>query len=620
MIDNSIRGGQIILHKIAMFKQVLKKSFSVSLIIAALITGYYSLPQVIKLDYVAAITYIKASTAEWMYDNRIELAPSKDRKLATIDAFDKGGLYARNIRAKSIINSSYFIKEYNKVVELITIFLLRTTAITVSIIGFIFGIWYWYGSKTKEHEVTRGTKIHTAQEVSDYLNHKKIASDFIIGGMPLVKDSETTHILVTGTTGSGKSNLFNTLLPQIRNKKQPAIIVDLNGDYIANFYDPSRGDIIFNPFDARSHSWDFWKEVSSEENLNLIANALFASKSGSYDEMWNNASQQVFIDAVKVIGNSRGKTVQDLFELISKKDLKEMYETLKNTAGGSLLDPKNDKTAMSIRTNTIAFTKWLAYLKESENAFDVSSWVNSIDKGNTGWLFLNATPKQRNILQQIFTVLMDLMISSIMELGPNYDRRIWLIIDELPALNKLPSLPQALAEFRKYGGAVLSGLQSINQLSERYGHYEATTMFGQFNTKFIFRTEEQNIANMVSNLFGKVEYQESSENISYGAHEMRDGVSFGKVERTKPLIAIDDLASLANLECFVKLPDPNCRAAKIQMKYQKMKNITKSTEPLTAKPIKESLHNNNPQKAHLEMYQEEIFIECEQKSKESLIS
>ncbi len=95
-------------------------------------------------------------------------------------------------------------------------------------------------------------------------------------------------------------------------------------------------------------------------------------------------------------------------------------------------------------------------------------------------------------------------------------------------------------------------------------------MFRQFNAKFIFRTDVQNSAKQISEMFGKIEYRESSENISYGAHEMRDGVSFGKVERVNPLISIEDLASLSYLECYVKLSDPYYRAVKIKMEYKNL--------------------------------------------------
>ena len=64
-------------------------------------------------------------------------------------------------------------------------------------------------------------------------------SDLYIGNMPLVKDSETRHFLVMGSTGSGKTNLMHNLLPQVKQKEQPAIVIDQTGEMIARYYKPA---------------------------------------------------------------------------------------------------------------------------------------------------------------------------------------------------------------------------------------------------------------------------------------------------------------------------------------------------------------------------------------------
>ncbi|MCC2646651.1 MAG: traD, partial [Rickettsiaceae bacterium] len=528
MIGNSIRGGQILVHQYRMLKQILGVAIFISFFVCTLtfcIAIYNG-----KNNYDIAASYSHAIAN--LYANYLD--PIFPNSPATkIYAFQSNDWSRPNlVSSVEIVNSKYFTQEANRFYQFVISKAMLSSALFVLVFFIIILFWYWYGNKTKAPNLIKGAKIHTASEAAAYLKSKKLASDFIIGGMPLIKNSETSHILVTGTTGSGKSNLFYTLLPQINKKKQPAIIVDLTGDMVARFYNPERGDIIFNPFDVRGHNWNLWEEASSEENLNMIAAALFAGRKGGADEMWDNASQQVFIDSVKVVRDSEKPSFTSLYDLISTYDLKEVYEILKGTAGGALLDPKSEKTAMSIRTNTIAFTKWLPYLHDSNKKFEVSSWVESLFKDNSDKkLFLTCTPKQRVIMRPLFSMLLDLVINSLMDLGPDYNRRLWLIIDELPALNSIPSLKVALSEGRKYGLSLLAGLQSMNQLSEIYGYYEATTMFGQFNTKFIFRTDEQNIAKQISEMFGKYEYSESSENISYGAHEMRDGVSFGTVER-----------------------------------------------------------------------------------------
>ncbi|KJV70880.1 type II/IV secretion system family protein, partial [Orientia tsutsugamushi str. UT76] len=64
--------------------------------------------------------------------------------------------------------------------------------------------------------------------------------------LPLVKNSERLHILITGTTGTGKTNMLNELLPQIRLHKDRAIIVDTTGAFTDRFFDP-KCDKLLNP-------------------------------------------------------------------------------------------------------------------------------------------------------------------------------------------------------------------------------------------------------------------------------------------------------------------------------------------------------------------------------------
>ena len=40
------------------------------------------------------------------------------------------------------------------------------------------------------------------------------------------------------------------------------------------------------------------------------------------------------------------------------------------------------------------------------------------------------------------------------------NKNVWIIVDELPSLEKIPKLKTALAEGRKYGGCVVAGLQN----------------------------------------------------------------------------------------------------------------------------------------------------------------
>lgn len=562
MLNDYTRGGQLFLHKIRMLRQVFDKTLFGSFIVSSIVVLMFSYKEIVSLDYRAGITYVKAHISEEVHGIFSNTTTSPK-----ITAVVKEGIYAKDISAKVIINHPGFKKKFNSIVAVYANTGLNILYLTSGILFIVILVWSRVGSKALEKDIIKGGKVLTDIEVSKVLNRLGKASNFKIGDMPLVKDKETSHILITGTTGSGKSNCMHNLLPQIRGKNQSAIIVDFTGEMVERYYDPKRGDVIINPFDSRAKCWDFWGEVEDPHNLASLSNSLFASKGSSYDEMWNNASKKFFEDAVKIISSYKNRTVKMLYNTLSTEPLSQVVKLLKGTATASMLDPKNDKTAMSIRTNTIAFIDWMEDVKESEDLISISEWVKSLNNAPGKWLFLTSTPKQRNRLRNFHSMLLDLIMNNIMELGPDINRRIWLVIDELPALKLLPSLPTALSEFRKYGGCIIAGMQSISQLLELYGRNAAYGMLDQFNTKFIFRTEDNSFASYVCKNFGEIEYEESNENFSYGAHEMRDGVSFSKQEKKKQLVTPADLAALADREAYVKLPETSARLAKIKMEY-----------------------------------------------------
>ena len=120
----------------------------------------------------------------------------------------------------------------------------------------------------------------------------------------LVKGMETMHFLVTGSTGSGKTNLIHNLLPQVEAKGQPVVVTDQTGEMVAKYYNPKRGDIIFNPFDARGKSWDFWADCSKLRNLEKFADTLIGFNSRKNNkatsDFWEECSTKYFCRLCKI--------------------------------------------------------------------------------------------------------------------------------------------------------------------------------------------------------------------------------------------------------------------------------------------------------------------------------
>ena len=83
--------------------------------------------------------------------------------------------------------------------------------ITGAIIGLV--IFTYRGRNMLGAKKLRGSDIVPVAKLRSVLKKAKAASKIEISGLPLVKGSETQHLLLTGTTGAGKTNMLKELLP-----------------------------------------------------------------------------------------------------------------------------------------------------------------------------------------------------------------------------------------------------------------------------------------------------------------------------------------------------------------------------------------------------------------------
>src|SRR5581483_4377052 len=66
---------------------------------------------------------------------------------------------------------------------------------------------------------------------------------------------ESSHVLIMGDSGTGKSSLIRQVLQQLDARGDTAIVYDPALEYLPQFYRPERGDVILNPLDARCPYW-----------------------------------------------------------------------------------------------------------------------------------------------------------------------------------------------------------------------------------------------------------------------------------------------------------------------------------------------------------------------------
>lgn len=580
MTNNFISGGQIFLHRFRMFKQVVASTLQISIftgIIGAVLLLRF---QIYEVDVKASISYIKANFAVFIDD--IMPHYSQEQSISSIDAYTDKGLYKQNIPAELIIKSSYFANEYQKfsriifsAIKLLCILSLFTLCIT-------YIVWYKFGKITQADRKIKGGKIYNSLEAKKILQSKNRASDFMIGSMPLVKDSETKHLLVTGSTGSGKTNLIHNILSQVKAKNQPAIILDQTGEMIAKYYDATRGDIIFNPFDLRSKNWDFWSDCKEKTDLERFTNILFGfnRKKHNYssDIFWEKSAEVIFTSCIEYLKDNSNNSLKALYSLTNSASLKQLAAKLDKYDAKRYLSQNNEVTGNSILSVLATTVRPLSYLSEEVDTdkFSLKEHFQQIKAGSRGWLFLATKPSNRELTMVLNACLLELAFINLMEIGIDQDRKMWFVMDELASLGKLPSLSTIMSEGRKYGACILAGLQSLNQIYSNYGQYEGSTIFGQFGTMFFFHNKEALIGKMISEICGTETMTKQQKNTSFGVNSYRDGQSYTEQEKCKYLVEYSDLVKLTTGECYVILPSTNVRLVKIKAPLYKVEDISES--------------------------------------------
>jgi len=118
----------------------------------------------------------------------------------------------------------------------------------------------------------------------------------------------------------------------------------------------------------------------------------------------------------------------------------------------------------------------------------------------------------------------------------------------------LAELTDFITEARKYGGCGLLAIQSPSQLEAIYGKEITRTIIGNVGSRIAFAEYDPEIAQLISRSFGEKAVKELQEAMSYGVHEMRDGVNLSFQNKASPCVSPSVIQSLNPHEAFVKFP------------------------------------------------------------------
>ncbi|TOF98475.1 type IV secretion system DNA-binding domain-containing protein [Vibrio parahaemolyticus] len=414
------------------------------------------------------------------------------------------------------------------------------------------------GKEIKEDKYIRGAKLVSAEKLKGEIVEKHGVSDLTLGDFPIPTGFSKKHTLISGTTGAGKSTALTHLLKAIRARGDRAVVYDKKGEFVEMFYRDGV-DHILNPADSRSHQWTPWEEMESPFDADWISETLLPSSnsnSGS-EKFFTSAARAVVSAALQNLYLDGPKSLLSLLRATAWNDLELLKELVAGTPAETYFNEDNERTLESIRSTIVDGVRPLRLLKEENKKgfFSIRDWIAEGDEPNAddSWLFLPVRESEIEIQKPLISTWIQAAAKGLMARGVNRERTLWIVVDELPSLKKIPALSMLMAEGRGFGAAVVLGIQEINQLEEEFGKNTSKTILGLCSTQFHFRLNNADTAEWVSKVLGEAEREEVDEDLNYSADDIRDGVRVSSKRQNRKIVLPSEIMDLPDLSCFAKI-------------------------------------------------------------------
>jgi type IV secretory pathway TraG/TraD family ATPase VirD4 len=362
------------------------------------------------------------------------------------------------------------------------------------------------------------------------------------------RQEESSHLVLMGDSGTGKSSLIRQLLSQIRARGETAVVFDPELEFTPEFYEPTT-DIILNPTDERMPFWTPSDEVKYPPEAMALAESLFPDKPRD-NTFFTESCRKIFAHLLRY-----RPTAQDLTAWMKK--MEEIDRRIAGTEMEAMLakGAAGQRAAVQGTFNQAAAAfQLLPNEQEAKGRWSAAAWSGE----RKGWVFFPSTPTLRESVKPLVSMWLDSLILRLMASRQTTTAPVWLIVDELATLQRLPQLPVAITQGRKADIRLVIGFQGRSQLETLYGG-QAEVMLSQPMTKVFMRTSEPDAAHWISRSIGEIEImrleETHSQNIPLFFERLHRSKSQHWQRRTEPLVMASTIEGLHNLTGYIKSRD-----------------------------------------------------------------
>lgn len=321
---------------------------------------------------------------------------------------------------------------------------------------------------TRDGRVLRGALVVSANALTRKTRANAPAKQIAIATVPMPHAGESSHLLLAGSTNSGKTTATDELLRHALARGDRVIVIDPNGHALSKF--ARNGDQVLNPFDKRSPGWSIFNELRKPYDVERFAKSVIPDTTDSSAQQWHGYAQQLFAETTRALTQSGEMTTERLLYWLTQAPAEELKALLAGSAATGLFEPGAEKALASTRFILAHHVGPFQYLQPGD--FSLRAWLESA----SGNLFITWREDMLATLRPMVSAWTDILIASILTLSDEKPRPLWLVLDELASLERLSSLEAGLTKGRKHGLRVVAGLQSVSQLDALYGTHNAKTL------------------------------------------------------------------------------------------------------------------------------------------------
>ena len=330
--------------------------------------------------------------------------------------------------------------------------------------------------------------------------------------LDLPKRTWCRHVLITGSVGSGKTQVIFPIVQQVIGKRKKLFLVDVKGDYTSALPDA----LILSPWDRRSSYWDIAADVRTSAQAAAFAANLIPADSGS-NKFFSTAAEMILIGCVRALQQHAGTswTWKDLDELLSMSAQELSVVVARSYAKAKPLLSGGGVTSASVLATLAAHTQTISQLADAfgdgrdehgqpRPRLSLVAWANDDYEGAP--TIIAQTGPDAALTQRYLAAAVNILVPQILRLPDDVSeegRAIVIVLDELAAVGKI-NLAPLIDKGRSKSVAVVIGCQDlVNQVAEIHGPHFAKALPSMVGTHIIGQMQAGPTCTVLAQQFGQ---------------------------------------------------------------------------------------------------------------------